>query len=275
MTIAKGRVPSVPLGKMPIIDTPFDNRLAVDLVGPIFQPTERGNKYILTMMDYATWYPEAVPLKDIQAETVAEALVNMFTRVGVPKEILSDQGSQFLSAVMKEMCRLLSLKQLVTTLYHPICNGLIYIGPLLFAYREVKQDSLGYSPFELLYGRTVRGPMSILRELLTNEKVEPEVKTTYEYVLDLKDRLQSTCELAQIELQKSQIRQKKYCNRKTKVRTFENGDEVLVLLPTDSNKLLLQWKGAFEILEKVRGDDYRVQLVGRTKTFHANMLKKY
>jgi len=109
----------------------------------------------------------------------------------------------------------------------------------------------------------------------TNEKVEPVVKTTYEYVLDLKDRLQSTYELAQIELQKSQIREKKYYDRKTKVRTFEKGDEVLVLLPTDSNMLLLQWKGPFEIIEKVRGDDYRVQLVGRTKTFHANMLKKY
>jgi len=205
----------------------------------------------------------------------------------------------FLSAVMKEMCRLLSLKQLVMTPYHPICNGLVekfngtlknmlkhmcdekpkdwdrYIGPLLFAYREVKQDSLGYSPFELLYGRTVRGPMSILRELMTSEKVEPEVKTIYEYVLDLKDRLQTTCELAQIELQKSQIRQKKYYDSKTKVRTFEKGDEVFVLLPTDSNKLLLQWKGPSEILEKVTGDDYRVQLVGRTKTFHANMLKKY
>jgi len=134
---------------------------------------------------------------------------------------------------MKEMCRLLSLKQLVRTPYHSICNGLIekfngtlknmlrhmcaekpkdwdrHIGPLLFAYREVKQDILGYSPFELLYGRTVRGPMSTLRELMTNEKVEPEVKTTYEYVSDLKDRLQSTCDLAQIELQKSQIKQKK------------------------------------------------------------------
>jgi len=85
---------------MLIIDTPFD-RVAVDLVGPIFPPADRGNKYILTMMDYITRYPEAVPLKDTQAETVAEALVNVFTRVGVPKEILSDQGSQFLSAVMK------------------------------------------------------------------------------------------------------------------------------------------------------------------------------
>ena len=63
---------------MPIIDTPFD-RVAVDLVGPMFPPTERGSKYILTVMDYATRYPEAVPLKDLQAETVVEALVNMFT----------------------------------------------------------------------------------------------------------------------------------------------------------------------------------------------------
>jgi len=97
----------------------------------------------------------------------------------------------------------------------------------------------------------------------------------YEYVLDLKDRLQSACELAQTELQKSQLRQKKYYDRKTKVRTFEKGDEVLVLLPTDSSKLLLQWKGPFGILDRVRGDDYRIQLVGRTKTFHANMLEKY
>jgi len=72
--------------------------------------------------------------------------------------------------------------------------------------------------------------MTILRKLMTNEKVEPEVKATYEYVLDLKDRLQSTCEFAQIELQKSQIRQKKYHGRKTKVRTFEKGDEVLVFV---------------------------------------------
>jgi len=282
---------------MPIIDTPFD-RVAVDLVWPIFPPAETGSKYILTKMDYATGYPGAVPLKDIQGETVAEALVNMFTRVGIPKEILSDQGSQFSSAVMKEVCRLLSLKRLVTTPYHPICNGLIekfngmlknmlrhmcaekpkdwdpYIGPLLFRYREVKHDSFDYSPFELLYGRTVRGPMSILRELMSNEKVDRKSRA-HEYVLDLKDRLQSTCELAQIELQRSQIRHNKHYDRRTKVRSFEKGDEVLVLLPTDSNKLLLQWKCPYEILERVRGDDCRIQLVGRTKAFHANMLKKY
>jgi len=50
---------------------------------------------------------------------------------------------------------------------------------------------------------------------------------------------------------------------------------VLVLLPTDSNKLLLQWQGPFKVLERVRRDDYKVQLAGKAKTYHANMLKKY
>lgn len=297
-TVAKGKVANVPLGKMPVIDTPFD-RVAVDIVGPIQPVTDKKNRYILTLVDYATRYPEAEPMKDIHAETVAETLVNMFTRVGIPREILSDQGSQFMSAVMKEVCRLLSVKQLVTTPYHPMCNGLVekfngtlknmlrrmcaekpkdwdrYIGALLFAYREVRQESLGYAPFELLYGRTVRGPMSIMRELLTSESVEPEVKTTYEYVVDLKERLEDTCEMAHKELAKAQNKQSKYYNRKVKSRIFQAGDKVLVLLPTDSNKLLMQWQGPFTVLERVRGDDYKIRLSGRTSTYHANMLKKY
>ena len=123
-TIAKGKVAKVLLDKMPLIETPFQ-RVAIDLVGPIAARTDSGYRYILTMVDYATRYPEAVPLKDIETETVAEALVTMFTRVGIPEEVLSDQGSQFMSAVMKEVSRLLSLTQLVTTPYHPMCNGLV------------------------------------------------------------------------------------------------------------------------------------------------------
>jgi hypothetical protein len=71
-----------------------------------------------------------------------------------------------------------------------------YIPALLFAYREAPQESLGFSPFELIYGRTVRGPMAILKEILTKEDTEPEVKLTYQFVLDLQERLQETCEIA-------------------------------------------------------------------------------
>ena len=109
---------------MPLIDTPFQ-RVAVDIVGPLDPPTERGNRFILTMVDYATRYPEAVALRTIETEKVAEALVEIFTRVGVPKKMLTDHGVQFTSNLMKEISRLLSMKQLVTTPYHPQCNGLV------------------------------------------------------------------------------------------------------------------------------------------------------
>jgi len=89
-TVAKGQIVKVTLGTMPVIDTPFD-RVAVYLVGPISPATEKGYRYILTMVDYATPYPEAQPLNDIHTKTVAEALVNMFARVAIPREILSDR----------------------------------------------------------------------------------------------------------------------------------------------------------------------------------------
>ena len=111
------------LGKLPLIDTLF-KRVAVDIVGPIEPRSERKSRYIL-MIDYATRYPEAVALPGIETERVAEALVEMFSRVGIPDEMLTDCGSQFTAEVMKEVSRLLSLQQITTTPYHPICNGLI------------------------------------------------------------------------------------------------------------------------------------------------------
>ena len=107
-----------------MIDTPF-KRVTVDIVGPIEPHSERKSRYILTMIDYATRYPEAVALPGIETERVAEALVEMFSRVGIPDELLLDCGSQFTAEVMKEVSQLLSLQQITTTPYHSICNDLI------------------------------------------------------------------------------------------------------------------------------------------------------
>lgn len=297
-TVQKGRIPKVPLKTMPIIEVPF-KRVAVDIVGPIFPATDRKNRYILTMVDYATRYPEAIALPSIDTERVAEALVEMFSRLGIPEEMLTDCGTQFTSELMGEISRLLSLRQLTTSPYHPMCNGLVekfngtlkqmlkrmcnerpsdwdrYLNALLFAYREVPQESLGFSPFELLYGRTVRGPIRILKEIWTDETSSDEVKSTYQYVIDLKEKLEETCKIAQSQLQKASTKYKRYYDKKAKVRKFKIGDKVLVLRPTNQNKLLLQWKGPFEIREFVGLDDYRVEIGGKVKTYHANLLKKY
>jgi len=164
---------------------------------------------------------------------------------------------------MKEVSRILSIKQLISTPYHAMANGLVekfngvlksmlkkmcaekvkdwdrYVDALLFAYSEVPLESLGYfSPFEILYGRSVRGHMTILRELWTKDEQPPEVRTIYQYVLDLSEKLEHTCKLARDELSKASSREHKYYNKKTKPRTFKSGDLILLLLPTDHNKLL-------------------------------------
>ena len=66
------------------------------------------------MMDFCTRYPEAVPLRKIDASTVADALCEIFTRLGLPEEILSDQGSNFMSTLMKRVMEILQVKQLRT-----------------------------------------------------------------------------------------------------------------------------------------------------------------
>ena len=283
---------------MPLVDMPF-KRVAVDLIDEIHPPSEAGHRYILTLVDYATRYPEAVPLKTISTEAVAEALVDMYSRLGVPEEVLSDLGTQFVSECMQEVARLLNVKQLTTTPYHPMCNGLVekfngtlkmmlkrlcaeqpkqwhrYINALLFAYREVPQESTGFSPFELLYGRTVRGPMHILKELWTKEVETPEVKTSYQYVFELRERLEETLKVAQEELRKSQGRYKHYYDKKARNRRFKAGDLVLILLPTDTNKPLIQWKGPYKVEEVIGVNDYKVNVKGKSKVYHANLLKEY
>ncbi|KAL7877197.1 hypothetical protein SRHO_G00038400 [Serrasalmus rhombeus] len=177
------RAPLVPL---PVVDTPFE-RIGVDVVGPL-EKSRSGNRFILVICDYATRYPEAFPLKVVTAKQVASCLLQLFSRVGIPREVLTDQGPNFMSRILKQVYDLLGIKRIRTTPYHPQTDGLVerfnqtllnmlrrfvddsgkewdqWLPYLLFAYREVPQESTGFSPFELLYGHQVRGPLDVLKE---------------------------------------------------------------------------------------------------------------
>ena len=294
----RGRIKKAPLTPMPLIRQPF-SRIALDIIGPIIPASDRGFRYVLTAMDYSTRYPEAVCLKSIDTETVAESLVDIFTRVGIPDEILTDCGANFTSALMREVCRLMSVRHLTTTAYHPQTNGLVekfngtlksmlkrlaaerpkdwdrYVGPALFAYREAPQDSLGFSPFELIYGRSVKGPMTLLRQLWTEDIETPEVKTTYQYVLDLNERLEHTLQLARESLEKASARYKKHFDKRTKPRSFKKDEKVLIFMPTKHNKMDLKWQGPFLVKDIVARNNYKIEIKGQIKTFHINMLKLY
>ena len=183
---------------------------------------------VLTLIDMCTRFPEAVTLKDITTSTVAEALLEIFSRVRLPLKVHSDRGFQFTSDMMQEVYRLISVKQSTTSPYHAMGNGIVenvnkslknllkkiasekpkdwhcYLGPVMFAVRDTPQDSTGFTLFELIYGTSVRMPVSLLMKLWTEDEDDSEVKMAYQYVLDLRERSEETCHLAQQELSKVQ-----------------------------------------------------------------------
>ena len=147
---------------------------------------------MLVIVDHATRFPEALPLENIDFETIADELVKFSSKVGIPRETLTDQGTNFTSALSAQLYKKLGIIKLQSSPYHPETMGLVkrfngtlksmlkkllsdgakdwdeYVPYALFAYREVPSEATGFSPFELVYGWPVRGPLRVLKEIWTN-----------------------------------------------------------------------------------------------------------
>ena len=144
----------------------------MDIVGPLLK-RKQGHQYLLVICDYTT---RSLPLKKVAAPAVITALIDLFSRHGIPEEILTDQGTNFTSQSLQELYKAIRVKPIRTSPYHPQMDGLVelfnqtpknmtqrlikgevrewnkLIPYSLFAYREVPQASTGLSPFELIYG---------------------------------------------------------------------------------------------------------------------------
>ena len=293
--VQKNRAPLKPL---PIIDVPF-SRIAMDVVGPLTR-TDRGNKYILVVMDYATKWPEAVALKSVDSETVARTLVELFARIGIPKEILTDHGSNFVSKLMIEFYHLTGVTPIKTSIYHPQTDGMVerfnatlkrmlrkgvakdakdwdqLLPFMLFAYRGAKHTTTGFSPYELVYGRKMRDTVDILAEQWENGvQTEQNVVT---YLRKVQERFQRMKKLVKENEEHSKQEMKKWYDRTARERSFKEGDQVLVLLPSKNNKLLTDWLGPYTITKQLSDFNYEVDMMDRTKrkrTFHINSLKEW
>lgn len=286
-----------PMVTVPVIGKPF-SRVALDIIGPL-PKSRKGNRFALVSIDLATKYPDAVALKRIDSDTIAEAMLEIYARVGLPEEILHDQGTQLISAVMKKFNKLLQIKSIRTSPYHPRTNGTCenfnktlkqmlrkisaddpltwdrYLQPLLFAYREVPQTSTGFSPFELLFSHNARGPLFLIKERLLNLDCETEEVPVTTYVMNMRDKLKQFMELSNENERSSKIKEKTYYDRNCRQRKFAVGDKVLLLLPTSASKLIAEWKGPFEIVRKIGRVDYVIRVGDREKVFHINMLKLF
>ena len=179
--------------RAPLLPFPVEgafDRVAVDCLGP-FPESYSGNRNVVVFSDYLTRWPEAFAVSTIDAVVIAKLLVNeIFCRHGSPKTLLSDRGRNFLSKLVKEVCKLLSTDKLNTSTYHPMTGGLVerfnsyilqslsmfvsdnqkdwdeFLPSILFAYRTSPQATTGDSPFYLMYGREPRLPIGLSKKLL-------------------------------------------------------------------------------------------------------------
>jgi len=290
-------IPVAPLKPIPACGEPF-NDILIDCVGPL-PKTKSGNKFLFTIMCKSTRFPEAIPLRNIKAPKIVDALVKFFTFVGLPKSVQSDQGSNFMSGVMQQVVCQLGIKQYKSSAYHPESQGALErfhqtlknmirayctqyqsdwdqgIHLLLFAAREAVQESLGFSPFELVFGRTVRGPLKLLKE---SWLADDPPDSLLDQVSSLRNRLMSATELAQQNLKNSQGKMKTWYDKKARDRSFRVGERVLVLLPIPQHPLQARYCGPYVVTKKIGELDYVIATPDRRKAkrlCHVNMLKKY
>ncbi|XP_063841016.1 uncharacterized protein LOC135089382 [Scylla paramamosain] len=286
-----------PLHPIPVVEEPF-SKVVIDCVGPLPR-TRRGNQYLLTIMCMSSRFPEAIPLRSINSKNIVRELVKFFSWVGIPKVLQSDQGSNFTSRAFKEILRGLKIEQRLSSAYHPQSQGCVErfhqtlkntlrmyceemsvqwdeAWPLaLFALRDSVQESTGFSPFELVYGHEVNGPLRMVKEKWLGVE---EPHTVVKYVSDFKDRLMRAREIARENLKNSQSEMKGWYDKKARARSFQPGDKVLVLFPLQGDPFKARFSGPWEIERKMSDVNYIVKTPGRKKKnqlCHVNMLKPF
>ena len=270
--------------------------VCIDLAGP-FPKSDKGNAWVLVVVDSFTKWMEAYPLTDSKAPQVAEALVlNFFSRFGVPYWIKSDRGRQFQSELFEHMCTMLDMQHKVSTPFHPQGNSRVErmvkvvsnlvncfcqsqsnwddrLPLLSLAYRSTIHEVTGYSPNYLMLGREVYLPLDVMIQSIP----ESQRVTAPQYVTELKERLQVAFKCVRDNLKREGLRQRKYYNLKTQGDEFKPGQLVYLKETTRkigvSPKLSPYWLGPYMVVKKF-GTVYEIQKSAKTsKLYHFDLLK--
>ena len=295
-TKKKPVAPKAPL--QPLEPARINARWAMDIVHMPMTP--RGNKYILTFTEYCSRYIEAFPLPNTQATTVASVLVNEICfRFGTPQEILSDLGSNFISELVAQTCKLLGIERIYTTPYHPQTKGLlekfhstlaknlsmyvsadhtdwdIYVRAICYGYNtSICIDSTQFSPFFLVYGRE---PFYPLDTILPNMQEAP--CQVHEHIL----KLAHAREVAMTNVKESQEIIKRKYDRNATQEPLQPGELVWIFYPEinlgGSPKLFHNWSGPYLLMEKISPTNFKViqahDLKPLKNPIHINRMKRF
>ena len=118
--------------------------------------------------------------------------------------------------------------------------------------------------------------MAVLKEAW--ESAESQDTSVIAHIIRIREQLQEMMGVVQQNMVKAQADQKRWYDRNARSRKFEPGDQVLVLSPTSTSKLLAQWQGPYEVVKPIGEVDYLINMHDRRnkrRLFHVNMLKQF
>ena len=216
---------------------------------------------------------------------------------------ICDNGTNFVSALNKELYNNLGITMRTSTPLHPEGNSLVerfnqslknmikviiasdkprdwdlQLKYMLWAYREIPNDTTGISPFQMVYGHTARGPLAVLKDSWSNA-YDTQIslnKTVKQYLDELHENFNSLKQISEVNNDKNVNKSNLNYNKISKPKCFEIGELVLILLPSSTNKLKAQWQGPVSIVDKVSENSYLVNtLEGGKRVLHANDLRRY
>ena len=294
------REPKAPLKKYV---SGFPNeRVAMDVVGPLIT-SRNGNKYVLCITDHFSKYTRAFPMPDQTAKRIAKIFVQDWVYMwGEPMSVHTDQGSNFESELMAQVCRHLKSEKTRTTPYHPQGNAQVerynqtmidivakltskpeyvdwceQIPIAAAAYNGTEQATTGYTPNRLMFGREL---MHNFDKMLPEAEDKEEIESWDDFVQQLDDQTRRAFQAAREAIGRSVFLQKKHYDKTANLIKYNVGDVIMIkdhrLHECGTRKLANRYDGPYYVLDVLSDVNFRVTKSSedRPRVIHHDRMKK-
>ncbi|GBO38295.1 Transposon Tf2-6 polyprotein [Araneus ventricosus] len=261
--------------------------IAIDVVGKLPRSTDKKN-FILTVIDHYSRYLEAYPLQNITSRTIINCLNKYFANFGLPKFLITDNATNFISNEMVEFLDRLNIQHRKSSIYYPMANGLLerahrtmkeslasmcestfqWSEKLLFFklyYNNSIHSVTEFAPAEIFFGRKQNLPLDIFFEPVTVENESKYLKNIRNNMCSIRNEFSKN--------EEQYFKNNAPHIKGRKVPNFNLGDKVFVKNFSHPHVFQEKYKGPFEIIKILRNNNYVIKSLKDNKTMKLNVSK--